>query len=188
MKTFKDILIAQNTEIKTSKYIADTTLQFLRHSHNLHLLKHFIIPQIRQYIIAITPSKQNKQELLFTFNNYPACVEFNKFHAKTLLHTIQHNNMLRQKIPLESYTKIRGYVPKNNLETHKVQSINIEELHEYAQGDFINHATDPRIHTIFEDIRQIIRLRHRHIQELHMQNMQNRPTPYNIAQKPYRKQ
>ena len=184
MKTFKDILTSQNSKFKKD-CISPKTLQFLHKSYNLHLLKHLIIPQIHPFIIAITPSRRDSEELLFTFNNYHVCVEFNKFHAKELLNIIKNNKMLQQKISIESYTKIRGYVPKNQLELYKVECIEEDDLYELSQGDFTNYAKDPHLHEIFEDIREIIKLRHKHIQNLKTQNLQNMPTPYNLAQKPY---
>lgn len=185
MKTFKDILISQDKK-PSNDCIPAKTLQFLQKSYNLHLIKHFIIPQMRPFIIAITPSRRNKEELLFTFSNYPACVEFNKFHAKELLNIIKNNKTLQQKINLESYVKIIGYVPKNQLELYKVEYIKEEHLYEVAQGDFINHAKDPHLHDIFENIREIIQLRHKHMQNLKIQIEAISPTPYNIAQKPYK--
>lgn len=186
MKTFKDILLTQNAN--KVKEIAPNVLLFLQNSHNLHLLKNFIIPQMRQYIIAITPSRREKEELLFAFNNYPACMEFNKFHAKTLLKTIQNNTILKQTLSLESYTKVKAYVPKNLLDAYQIHYIDSTDLCEYAEGNFINHATDPVLHAIFEDIRNIIKLKHKHIKNLQAQNPQNTPTTYNIADKPYSNQ
>ena len=185
MKTFKDILLAQNANKVKEKCIAPNALLFLQNSYNLHLLKNFIIPQMRQYIIAIMPSRRDKEELLFAFNNYPACMEFNKFHAKTLLKTIQNNTILKQTLSLESYTKVKAYVPKNLLDAYQIHYIDSTDLCEYAEGNFINHATDPVLHAIFEDIRDIIKLKHKHIKSLQTQNLQSTPTTYNIADKPY---
>lgn len=183
MKTFKDILISQKTSIDC---IPSKTLQFLQKSYNLHLLKHFIIPQMRPFIVAITPSRRDNEELLFTFSNYPACVEFNKFHAKELLNIIKNNKALQQKIPLKPYKKIRGYVPKSRLELYKIEYIKDSSLYEVAQGNFINHAKNSHLHEIFEDIRAIIKLKHKHIQNLKAQNEIINIEPYNITQKPYK--
>lgn len=187
MKTFKDILLTQNANKDKEKCIASNALLFLQNSYNLHLLKNLIIPQMRKHIIAITPSRRDKKELLFTFNNYSVCTEFNKFHAKTLLKTMQSTTLLNQIVSLESYTKIKGYVPRNFLNTYQINYIDSEELREYAAGNFINHATNPTIHAIFEDIREIIKLRHKHIKDLMAQDLQSNPTiyKYNIADKPY---
>ncbi|MCI5786892.1 MAG: hypothetical protein MR025_05520 [Helicobacter trogontum] len=184
MKTFKDILLTDNTNKNKEGCIDPNTLLFLQNSYNLHLLKNFIIPQMRQYIIAITPSRRDKEELLFTFNNYPVCTEFNKFHAKILLKTIKKHVALNQTISLESYTKIKGYVPKNLLDVYQIQYVNPEDLHEYAEGNFINHATNPTLHTIFEDIRAIIKLRRKHIKNLQTQHSQDTLQIYNITDKP----
>ena len=139
MKTFKDILLTQNANKVKEKCIAPNALLFLQNSYNLHLLKNLIIPQMRQYIIAIMPSGRDKEELLFAFNNYPACMEFNKFHAKTLLKTIQNNTILKQTLSLESYTKVKAYVPKNLLDAYQIHYIDSTDLCEYAEGNFIQH-------------------------------------------------
>lgn len=184
MKTFKEILTSKQKF--NSDCISNKALNFLQKSCDLQLLRHFIVPQMRPFVIAITPSRRDKKELLFTFNNYPACVEFNKFHAKELIKIIKNNEILQQKTQTQFYTKIRGYVPKKQLEPYKFQEIAENELYELAEGSFINHAKNPRLHEIFEDIRAIIRLKHKHVQNLKSQCMQGSPTTYNITQNPYK--
>ncbi len=186
MKTFKDIFTSQIFYEKAINkcYISEKTLNFIINSYNLQLIKHFIIPQIQNSIINIVQSKRDETEILIIFSKYPVCVEFNKFHAKQLLSILKTNKDLKQKINLDKYKSIRGYVPKKRLESYSIKTILEDEIKEISKANFINHATNPKIKEIFEEIRNIIKLNHKHIYRLKQQEFISKPNSYNIADKP----
>ncbi len=186
MKTFKDIFTSQKFYEKAlhENYISETTLDFLVNSYNLQSIKHFIVPQIRKHIINITLSRKNNTEILVRFVSYPACLEFNKFYARQLLNTFHTNKQLKNKINLDKYKSIKGYVSKEKLKVYSFEEVRHVDVKEIAMGSFINHATNPKIRQIFEDIREIIKLNHKHIKQLDTQDFIVKPSSYNIADKP----
>ncbi|RDU67111.1 hypothetical protein CQA53_02335 [Helicobacter didelphidarum] len=168
MKTFKEILTSQHFFDKSisNGYCTKKTLNFIIKSHNLQPLLHFIRPNIKKHILAVMVSKKDSEEILVGFKSHPVCIEFNKFHAKELLYRIHAKDSLAKALNLQEYKKIRGYVSKSYLQTYTIKEISEQDFHERANGDFINHAKIPEISNVFEEIRDVIKLNKRHIQNL----------------------
>ncbi|MWV62345.1 hypothetical protein DCO58_04715 [Helicobacter saguini] len=179
MKTFKDLLNStQFTQRMVNYgYCTNKLMNFILNSNALQPLLHFLPLSVKNNVLAIFPSKRNKNEILICLKSQPACVEFNKYHAKEMINLIQTNRFLPPN--LKTYTKITAYVPTNRLYTSKIVQIRPEKkLIESARGNFRNLATDAKIHAIFEEIRQVAITNQRKLERLNSQKIDSNPIDY----------
>lgn len=191
MKTFNEILTTPNfsANVLTNNYCSKKSLNFILKSYHLQPLLKIIPINMHKYIFSIMPSKKNSHEILIGFNNYPICVEFNKFHAKRIAGMIRGDTLMARQLQLQEYQKITGWMPKSNLYLFSIQTIHRQEmLYEKSRGHFINHAVNQKIYDCFEDIRSIITLRHKHIANLEQQDTHSAMSTYYICDTPHIKQ
>lgn len=187
MKTFRDLLNSSQFTQKMVKNNAcsNKLVNFILNSNSLQLLLNFLPLSVKNNVLAIFPSKRNNIEILLCFKSRPACLEFNKYHAKNMINLIHTNKFIPQNLKI--YTKITGYIPTNLLYTSKIIEIKKEyKLVENAHGNFKNLAKDAKIHAIFEEIRQVAITNQQKLKWLESQKIDSTPSDYKF-QKTFRK-
>lgn len=182
MKSFKEILHSKNFAKNALRegICTQSAIDLITKPLNLRSLLN-LLPNKNQ-VILIMPSKRNKSEILIAFKSYPVCVEFNKYHAQNLLHRIHANDALAKALNLQEYTKITGYTPKNALKLTQISQKTTQEIpKEKANPNFTNHAINPKIHAIFEEIRQVIITNIKLDKKLESQKIDSNPSDYYIS-------
>lgn len=184
MKTFKDLInSSQFTQGMINKgYCTKDSMNFIINSLHLQPLQYLLPLSIKRHIIVIMPSKRDVSEILLAFKSYPVCVEFNRFHVKSLLHRIHANDAIAKKLNLQNYTKIRGYVPKNLLATSKIVEIKKDDIPQIrANGDFENFAENAECHKIFEEIRELILTNKANLNRINSQQIDSIPSDFYLG-------
>lgn len=184
MKTFKEILYFSKNFAKKAS-CDPKVVNLIREPQKLQPLLN-LVPH-RNQVLLIMPSKRNNSEILIAFKSYPVCVEFNKYHAQSILHRIHANDLLARKLNLQQYTKITGYAPRNALCLNQITQKTTREIpKEKGSPNFTNHAKDPAIHALFEEIRQTIITNIKIDKRLESQQIHSKPSDYHISNKFYR--
>ncbi len=122
-------------------------------------LKILLPSMIKDSLIGIFLKKNC---LFFAFKNQIICNEFNKYHTKKILTAIQEHStffpILIQNLNMQNKNIIKGYVPKNNLQTQQDSPpIQVPTYIERSFGLFQNHfAKNTTRYSILESIRAII--------------------------------
>ena len=189
MKTFKEILLSPNfyrnltqnvyKNHRKFRHYSENLASFLINSQNLQPLKYLVRPNLIPHLLSIFPSKRDSSEILFSFDSYPVCVEFNKFDAKEILYRIHADDLIAHKLNLTQYQKVTGYVSKRYLLAYEVEAIDASEIPvKTADEGFKNLATNKKVHDKFEEIRKIIITKNKHIDNLLAQNLNSIPSDY----------
>lgn len=109
--------------------------------------------------------------LYFALKNPNYCKEFNTYIAPNLLSIIsslsEHFPILANvktikayyPQPLQKQQKGKYFTPPKHFASYneKTQTLYIQTYNEQSKGEFINHCTNPKLHQLFEKIRESIK-------------------------------
>ncbi|STQ85839.1 Uncharacterised protein [Helicobacter muridarum] len=184
MKTFKEIFTSDfSKQLINRQFTSPEFANSIVDSYILNQLRIFLPSNLRHHLTIIMRSKIHANQIAFGFNSQAACIEFNKYHAKKIYEMIWSNCMLKKKMRLEDCKSMQGFVAKRHARLHDIIEITNPKIKEPAYGTFINHATNKKLHSQFERIRNMIINHHKQLDRLRSQKIDSKPEIYNLHSK-----
>ncbi|RDU60063.1 hypothetical protein CQA44_10925, partial [Helicobacter sp. MIT 14-3879] len=102
MKTFQEIFSTDfSKQLINRKAASPKFVNTLIDCYSLNQLRCFLPASLTHHLIVIMRSKIHAKQIAFGFNSQAACIEFNKYHAKNILQTLQSNPTIREKLQLQ---------------------------------------------------------------------------------------